>query len=110
MDSDRAQRVALHRRRTAALYGGLERVSRDMGGLFEKIYPWNKSLDEPLRVEIDPRRAFGRPVVKVSQRLRALGVDARVLGGVPRSWDPKRRSFRSLGRSPHVEVVRRSSV
>lgn len=46
------------------LQGVLKRVSRDTGGLIEKIYPWNKSLDEPLRVEIDPRRAFGRPVVK----------------------------------------------
>jgi uncharacterized protein (DUF433 family) len=45
------------------LEGVLKRVSRDTGGLIEKIYPWNKSLNEPLRIEIDPRRAFGQPVV-----------------------------------------------
>ena len=45
------------------LKGALQRVSRDTNGLIERIYPWNKSLDEPKRVEIDPRRAFGRPVV-----------------------------------------------
>jgi uncharacterized protein (DUF433 family) len=41
----------------------LNRVSRDTDGLIERIYPWVKNLDEPPRVEIDPRRAFGRPVV-----------------------------------------------
>jgi uncharacterized protein (DUF433 family) len=45
------------------LKGVLKRVSRDTGGLIERIYPWIKTLDEPRRIEIDPRRAFGRPVV-----------------------------------------------
>ncbi len=45
------------------LEGALARVSRDTHGLIERIYPWVKNLDEPRRVEIDPRRAFGRPVV-----------------------------------------------
>jgi uncharacterized protein (DUF433 family) len=45
------------------LEGALARVSRDTKGLIERIYPWVKKLDEPRRVEIDPRRAFGRPVV-----------------------------------------------
>lgn len=45
------------------LEGALARVSRDTKGLIERIYPWVKKLDEPWRVEIDPRRAFGRPVV-----------------------------------------------
>jgi len=45
------------------LEGALARVSRDPQGLIERIYPWVKKLDEPWRVEIDPRRAFGRPVV-----------------------------------------------
>jgi uncharacterized protein (DUF433 family) len=45
------------------LAGALERVSRDTNGLIERIYPWIKTVDEPRRIEIDPRRAFGRPVV-----------------------------------------------
>jgi uncharacterized protein (DUF433 family) len=45
------------------LAGVLKRVSRDTNGLIERIYPWVKTLDEPRRIEIDPRRAFGRPVV-----------------------------------------------
>lgn len=45
------------------LKGFLKRVSRDTNGLIERIYPWMKTLDEPKRIEIDPRRAFGRPVV-----------------------------------------------
>ena len=45
------------------LAGVLKRVSRDTNGLIERIYPWVKTLDEPHRIEIDPRRAFGRPVV-----------------------------------------------
>ncbi len=45
------------------LKGVLKRVSRDTNGLIERIYPWMKTLDEPKRIEIDPRRAFGRPVV-----------------------------------------------
>jgi uncharacterized protein (DUF433 family) len=45
------------------LEGALARVSRDTHGLIERIYPWVRNLDEPRRVEIDPRRAFGRPVV-----------------------------------------------
>ena len=45
------------------LEGALARVARDTHGLIERIYPWVKRLDEPWRVEIDPRRAFGRPVV-----------------------------------------------
>lgn len=45
------------------LEGALARVSRDTNGLIERIYPWIRKLDEPWRVEIDPRRAFGRPVV-----------------------------------------------
>jgi len=45
------------------LQGALARVSRDTSGLIERIYPWVKDLKEPKRVEIDPRRAFGRPVV-----------------------------------------------
>jgi uncharacterized protein (DUF433 family) len=45
------------------LEGVLDRVSRDTNGLIERIYPWVKKLDEPRRIEIDPRRAFGRPVV-----------------------------------------------
>jgi uncharacterized protein (DUF433 family) len=45
------------------LSGALRRVSRDTDGLIERIYPWMKAVDEPRRIEIDPRRAFGRPVV-----------------------------------------------
>lgn len=57
---------ATHQGQLAArqlLEGALARVSRDTHGLIERIYPWVKHLDEPRRVEIDPRRAFGRPVV-----------------------------------------------
>jgi uncharacterized protein (DUF433 family) len=62
------------------LEGALARVSRDTRGLIERIYPWVKKLDEPRRVEIDPRRAFGRPVV-VNTRVPAEEIAERFGAG-----------------------------
>lgn len=41
----------------------LERVEHDANGLVARLHPWAQRLDEPKHVVIDPRRAFGRPVV-----------------------------------------------
>jgi uncharacterized protein (DUF433 family) len=41
----------------------LKRVDRDTRGLITRIYPWAGQIEEPKHIEIDPRRAFGRPVV-----------------------------------------------
>lgn len=41
----------------------LKRVERDTHGLISRIYPWAGQVEEPKHIEIDPRRAFGRPVV-----------------------------------------------
>jgi uncharacterized protein (DUF433 family) len=41
----------------------LKRVERDTHGLISRIYPWAGQIEEPKHIEIDPRRAFGRPVV-----------------------------------------------
>ncbi|MCO5167479.1 MAG: DUF433 domain-containing protein [Planctomycetes bacterium] len=41
----------------------LERVEHDATGLVARLHPWSHRLDEPMHVVIDPRRAFGRPVV-----------------------------------------------
>lgn len=44
----------------------LKRIERDPGGIPIKLYPFTRkslSTDEPAPVEIDPRVAFGRPVL-----------------------------------------------
>lgn len=44
----------------------LRRIKRDPGGIPIKLYPFTRkslSTDEPAPVEIDPRVAFGRPVL-----------------------------------------------
>lgn len=41
----------------------LDRVEHDADGLVARLHPWAVSLDEPMLVVIDPRRAFGKPVV-----------------------------------------------
>ena len=41
----------------------LKRVDRDTRGLITRIYPWAGQIEEPKHIEIDQRRAFGRPVV-----------------------------------------------
>jgi uncharacterized protein (DUF433 family) len=47
----------------ALLEGALHRVDRDPKGLIQRIYPWVRDLNEPRSIEIDARRAFGRPIV-----------------------------------------------
>jgi uncharacterized protein (DUF433 family) len=73
------------------LEGALARVSRDPNGRIERIYPWVKKLDEPRRVEIDPRRAFGRPVV-INTRVPADELAERF--GAGDSLDDIARDFR----------------
>ena len=45
------------------LEGSLRRVDRDLNGLALRVYPWVNSPDEPKHILIDPKRAFGRPIV-----------------------------------------------
>lgn len=52
----------------------LERVEHDPDGLVGRLHPWAHTLNEPKLVVIDPRRAFGRPVVV------GTNVPAEVLG------------------------------
>jgi uncharacterized protein (DUF433 family) len=59
----------------------LERVQWDLAGLPARMFPWTRSdhLDAPRLVAIDPRIAFGRPVVErkaiktsvIAERFRA---------------------------------------
>ena len=49
----RDQGVSLH----------LKRVERDIRGLINRIYPWTREVGEPRVIEINSRRAFGRPVI-----------------------------------------------
>jgi len=55
------------------LSASLERVERDPKGLATKLFPWSREPREPLEVEIDPRRAFGKLVV------RGTGIPTRVI-------------------------------
>jgi uncharacterized protein (DUF433 family) len=44
----------------------LQRIERDAGGLAVRLYPFTRpdvSADAPRLIVIDPRRAFGRPVI-----------------------------------------------
>jgi len=57
----------------------VKRVERDVNGLAARVYPWLNRPDEPRQIEIDPLRAFGRPVIvktgipteSVAERFRA---------------------------------------
>ena len=66
----------------ALLQGALDRVDRDPAGLIDRIFPWVKDLKEPKRVEIDPRRAFGRPLV-AGTRVPAEELSERFAAGDP---------------------------
>lgn len=46
-----------------ALTGSLKRIDRDPKGLAQRVYPWWKTPNDPRHIQIDPLRAFGRPVV-----------------------------------------------
>jgi uncharacterized protein (DUF433 family) len=46
-----------------SLEAALRRVERDPQGLAKRFFPWARNLGESRIVQIDPRRAFGRPVV-----------------------------------------------
>lgn len=45
------------------LEGSLKRVDRDLNGLALRVCPWVNSPDEPKHILIDPKRAFGKPIV-----------------------------------------------
>jgi uncharacterized protein (DUF433 family) len=63
------------------LSASLQRVDRDPSGLASKLFPWAREPGEPLEVEIDPRRAFGKLVV------RGTGVPTRVIAERLRAGD-----------------------
>lgn len=68
-DQDRTLRALVNASRggqlaaRALLQATLRRVDRDPHGLISRIYPRAGQVEEPKHIEIDPRRAFGRPVV-----------------------------------------------
>lgn len=68
-DQDRTLRALVNASRGGQLaarellQATLKRVDRDPHGLISRIYPWAGQVEEPKHIEIDPRRAFGRPVV-----------------------------------------------
>lgn len=45
------------------LEAGLTRIDRDEAGLAARMFPWSKDPREPRIVAVDPRIAFGRPVL-----------------------------------------------
>lgn len=61
------------------LQGAVQRVERDVHGLASALFPWINRPEEPRDIEIDPLRAFGRPVVaktgipteSIAERFRA---------------------------------------
>lgn len=63
------------------LAASLKRIERDPQGLASRMFPWIRRPDEPVEVEIDPRRAFGRLVV------RGTGVPTRVIAERLRAGD-----------------------
>ena len=44
--------------------GSIKRIDRDERGFAWRLYPWLRSLNEPEIIELDPKRSFGRAVVK----------------------------------------------
>lgn len=63
------------------LSASLERIGRDPAGLASRLFPWSREPREPLEVEIDPRRAFGKLVV------RGTGIPTRVIAERLRAGD-----------------------
>ena len=47
----------------AVLIGSLDRVEYDKQGRAVRLFPSQRRLDAPKSIVIDPRRAFGRPVI-----------------------------------------------
>lgn len=45
------------------LEASLTRIERDPAGLAARLFPWSHRPDEPRVVSVDPRVAFGRPVL-----------------------------------------------
>jgi uncharacterized protein (DUF433 family) len=45
------------------LAAGLTRIERDEAGLAAKLFPWRTDPHEPWLVAVDPRIAFGQPVL-----------------------------------------------
>jgi uncharacterized protein (DUF433 family) len=46
------------------LEASLKRIDRDPEGLARRFYPWLHDPCEPRNIMIDPRRSFGRPVLR----------------------------------------------
>ena len=78
------------------LEASLQRIDRDPGGLAERLYPWLKDpAAEPRHVVIDPRRAFGRPM------LHGTGVPTGILAERFRGGD----SIRTLASDYNLRPV-----
>lgn len=45
------------------LQAGLTRIERDEAGLAARLFPWRRDPHEPRLVSVDPRIAFGQPVL-----------------------------------------------
>jgi uncharacterized protein (DUF433 family) len=45
------------------LEAGLTRIERDEMGLASRLFPWRRDPREPRIVSVDPRIAFGQPVL-----------------------------------------------
>ncbi|MBZ0150432.1 MAG: DUF433 domain-containing protein [Planctomycetes bacterium] len=45
------------------LQAGLTRIERDAAGLAARLFPWRTDPHEPRVVAVDPRIAFGQPIV-----------------------------------------------
>lgn len=59
VDASRQGQLAMK----SVVMSSLKRVDRDESGLVARLYPWRTSVDEERIIELDPRRALGRPVV-----------------------------------------------
>ena len=45
------------------LQAGLTRIERDEAGLASRLFPWRSNPHEPRLIAVDPRVAFGKPVL-----------------------------------------------
>lgn len=49
------------------LEAGLARIERDAEGLAARLFPWRRDPSEPRIVSVDPRVAFGQPVLAATR-------------------------------------------
>lgn len=59
VDASSHGQLAMHQ----VIAAGLTRIERDAEGLAARLFPWRRSPEEPKVVAVDPKIAFGQPIL-----------------------------------------------